>query len=71
MVLLRSTWRRHWRPETAPSHELEERRTQEVSRGLQGPGDPGRSPKQEFGLRLWRASGANRKNDTGHPFISQ
>lgn len=69
MVLLRSMWKRHWRPETAPSHELEEKESTEVSRGLQGPGDP-RSPQQEFGLRLWKASGANRKN-TGRPFISQ
>jgi hypothetical protein len=26
MFLLRSKWRRHWRPGTAPNHELKEKR---------------------------------------------
>lgn len=29
MVLLRSRWKMHWRPETAPSHELKEKESTE------------------------------------------
>lgn len=63
MVLLRSRWKRHWRPETAPSRELKEK--ENTGRLAGGSG------KQGFGLRLRRASGANRENNTGHPFTSR
>lgn len=67
VLLLRSKWRRRWRPGTALSHELKEKQNTELTEGSGDKGFLGRARRQEFGFRFWRASGANRKNTTGGP----